>query len=116
MAMPHFSHSHRPGVFTGCKPSRVRLHHRAVLTLTIAIPLLFACTEAPTWQSLLSAKISEQYPDYKVQAATGGGLLVERPGKSTLPVDADAIGRFCQRGPKDCNYATDLMLLELQVK
>ena len=74
---------------------------------------LCACTEAPTWQKLLSLKITEQYPDYKVQVTGSGGLMVERPGKSSLPVDADAIGRFCQRGPKDCNYATDQMLLEL---
>ena len=78
-----------------------------------ALVLLSGCTEAPTWQKLLTLKITEQYPDYKVQATASGGLLVERPGKSTLPVDADAIGRFCQRGPKDCNYATDQMLLEL---
>ncbi len=79
----------------------------------VALALLCSCTEAPTWQKLLSLKITQQYPDYKVQTTASGGLLVERPGKSTLPVDADAIGRFCQRGPKDCNYATDQMLLEL---
>jgi ABC-type uncharacterized transport system auxiliary subunit len=79
----------------------------------LALALMCACTEAPTWQKLLSLKITEQFPDYKVQFSANGGLLVERPGKSTLPVDADAIGKFCQRGPKDCNYATDQMLLEL---
>ncbi len=79
----------------------------------MAVSLLPACTEAPTWQKLLTLKIIEQYPDYKIQPAANGGLLVERPGKSTLPVDADAIGLFCRRGPKDCNYATDQMLLEL---
>jgi hypothetical protein len=72
-----------------------------------------ACTEAPTWQKLLTLKITEQYPDYKVQTTAIGSLLVERPGKSSLPVDAEAIGQFCRRGPKDCNYATDQMLLEL---
>lgn len=83
------------------------------LLLAAAFALLCACTEPPSWQRLLTLKITEQYPDYKVQTTASGGLLVERPGKSTLPVDADAIGRFCQRGPKDCNYATDQMLLEL---
>lgn len=86
----------------------------AVATLFLGLGLgLSACTEPPTWQKLLTLKITEQYPAYKVIAAANGGLLVERPGKSTLPVDADAIGGFCRRGPKDCNYATDQMLLEL---
>ena len=80
--------------------------------VTLAL-LLYACTEPPTWQRLLTLKITEQYPTYKVQTTARGSLLVERPGATTLPVDADAIGRFCQRGPKDCNYATDQMLLEL---
>ena len=77
------------------------------------LALLCACTQPPSWQRLLTLKITEQYPHYKVKTTASGGLLVDRPGKSTLPVDADAIGRFCQRGPKDCNYATDQMLLEL---
>ena len=81
--------------------------------LAAALMTLGACTEAPTWQKLLTLKITEQYPNYKVHTIASGGLMVERPGKSALPVDADAIGRFCQRGPKDCNYATDQMLLEL---
>lgn len=79
----------------------------------LAVALLTACTEAPTWQRLLTLKITKQYPDYIVETSATGSLLVARPGKSTLPVDAEAIGRFCQRGPKDCNYATDQMLLEL---
>ena len=88
-------------------PSHISLLFAATLAL------LCCCTEAPTWHKLLSLKITEQYPDYKLQTTASGGLMVERPGRSTLPVDADAIGRFCQRGPKDCNYATDQMLLEL---
>ena len=83
------------------------------LWFAATLALMCACTEAPTWQKLLTLKITEQYPDYKVQTTTSGSLLVERPGKTTLPVDADAIGQFCRRGPKDCNYATDQMLLEL---
>ena len=74
---------------------------------------MLSCTEPPGWQKLLTLKITEQYPSYKVQPVPGGGLLVERPGLASLPVDAEAIGRFCLRGPKDCNYATDQMLLNL---
>ena len=86
--------------------------NRTAVVIVLAV-MLPACTEPPTWQKLLTLKITEQYPDYKVQTTASGGLLVDRPGKSTLPVDANAIGDFCRRGPKDCNYATDQMLLEL---
>ena len=47
-------------------------------------------------------------------AAGLGGLVVERPGLAPVPVDVAAIARFCQRGPNDCNYATDQLLLELR--
>ena len=86
----------------------------ALYTVLVLIAVLSpACSEPPGWQKLLTLKITEQYPTYRVQLAPGGGLLVERPGLASLPVDAEAIGRFCLRGPKDCNYATDHMLLEL---
>ena len=75
---------------------------------------LAACTEPPSWQKLLAAKISEQYPAYQVMPAPAGALVVQRPGQAALPVDVDAIAKFCQRGPKDCNYAIDQMLLDLR--
>lgn len=90
---------------------------RGLKTALLALPLaLGACSEAPSWQKLLAARITAQYPGYSAQPAPGGGLIVERPGLAPVPVDVDAIARFCQRGPKDCNYATDQMLLELQGK
>ena len=75
---------------------------------------LAACTQAVSWQTLLAAKIAQQYPAYQVQPAPDGGLLVQRPGLPALPIDVNAIAQFCLRGPKDCNYATDQMLLELR--
>ena len=75
---------------------------------------LAACTEPPGWQKLLAAKIGQQYPAYKVVPSEGGNLSVERPGMSTMPVDVNAIAAFCLRGTKDCDYATDQMLLQLQ--
>ena len=85
----------------------------AVLLMALA---LFACSEAPTWQKLLAAKITQQYPDYKAVRKADGSLLVERPGLASVPVDVDGIAKFCLRGPRDCNYATDQMLTALQGK
>lgn len=80
----------------------------------IIMAALSACTEPPSWQKLLTAKISQQYPAYKVLPGDGGNLSVERPGMSAMPVDVNAIAAFCLRGAKDCDYATDQMLLQLQ--
>ena len=75
---------------------------------------LAACTQPVSWQTLLAAKIAQQYPAYQVQPASDGALLVQRPGLAAVPIDVTAISQFCRRGPKDCNYATDQMLLELR--
>ena len=83
-------------------------------TVAAALLGLAACTEVPSWQKLLTARIVEQYPAYQVQPAPAGSLIVQRPGLPALPVDVEAIARFCQRGPRDCNYATDQLLLELR--
>lgn len=89
----------------------------------IAIPLAFAavlatlagCNQAPaSWQNLLAARIHDQYPAFEVVQREDGSLLVRRPNLADVPVDVDAIARFCQRGPKDCNYITEQMLLQLQ--
>lgn len=86
------------------------------LIATLSLLVICACTEAPSWQKLLTIRISDQYPSYQVKPTADGGLLVERPGLTAVPVDVEAIARFCLRGPKDCNYATDQMLLELRGK
>lgn len=79
-----------------------------------AVLVLGACeSESPGWDKLIAQKITTQYPGYKVTIVPGGKLLVERPGLGNRPVDVQAIAQFCQRGPKDCNYAIDRMLLEL---
>lgn len=83
----------------------------------LALLVLAACSDPPpSWQKLLSGKITQQYPQYQVSQQPDGQLLVKRPGQPDAPVDAEAIGRFCRRGPADCNYATDHMLLELRGK
>ena len=75
---------------------------------------LAACTEPPSWQKLLAIKITDQYPAYQAEPAANGGLTVRRPGLPDVAVDVDDIARFCRRGPKDCNYATEQMLLGLR--
>jgi len=82
--------------------------------LSLAVVFVSAgCGEPPSWQQLLAIKIHDQYPTYSAVPRPDGSLLVSRPGKPDAPVDVNAIALLCQRGPKDCNYATDQMLLDL---
>jgi hypothetical protein len=87
---------------------------RAALLTALAFGALSACTEAPSWQKLLASKIKEHYPSYDVQATSDGALRVARPNLPDARVNVDEIAQLCQRGPKDCNYATEQMLLSLQ--
>ena len=87
---------------------------RTVLLIALVFGALSACTEAPSWQKLLASKIKEHYPSYDVQATPDGALKVLRPNLPDARVNVEEIAQLCQRGPKDCNYATDQMLLELQ--
>ncbi len=87
---------------------------RAALLTALVFGALSACTEAPSWQKLLTSKIKEHYPSYDVQATPDGSLKVIRPNLPEVRVNVKEIALLCQRGPKDCNYATDQMLLTLQ--
>ena len=85
---------------------------RAFATVAVLLALA-ACTQAPSWQKLLTAKIVAQYPGYEVQPVPDGNVIVRRPGQADVPIDVNAIAQFCLRGTRDCDYATDQMLLEL---
>jgi hypothetical protein len=76
--------------------------------------LLSACeSKPPGWESLLAAKVVQYYPSYSVSTAPGQ-LLVARPGLDSKTINVDEIAKFCLRGTKDCNYATEQMLIELR--
>jgi hypothetical protein len=86
----------------------------AALLLALAAAAT-GCSDAPPGRStLLAAKIREQDPSSEVTPEAGGLLRVVRPGLPPVTVDAEAIGRFCQRGARDCGYATDQMLQGLR--
>lgn len=85
-----------------------------VLACLLASMLLAGCNEPFSWQRLMTSKITYEFPTYRVDEMADGKLLVHRPGLKDATVDVEPIGKFCQRGPKDCSYATDQMLLELR--
>ena len=80
-----------------------------------ALWALAACNDRPlSWDSLVTRKITEQYPTYRVAQTAPGHLQVQRPGLSPVAVDLADIALRCQRGPRDCNTATDQLLLDLR--
>ena len=52
---------------------------RAFATVAVLLALA-ACTQAPSWQKLLTAKILAQFPGYEVQPVADGNVVVRRPG------------------------------------
>lgn len=77
--------------------------------------LLAACSQqAPSWDRLISAKITEYYPAYTVLAPQDGQLRVLRPGQPDSVIEVGPVAQFCQRGPADCNYALDQLLIGLR--
>jgi hypothetical protein len=84
--------------------------------LAIGATVLFtACGQSPpSWDNLLSGKVVGQYPTYTVTVPVAGQLRVERPGLPAKTIEVNPIAQHCLRGPKDCNYAVEQMLLELR--
>ena len=77
--------------------------------------LACACSQqAPTWDGLISAKITEQYPAFTVFTPQAGQLRVSRPGQPDKVIEVAPVAQFCQRGPADCNYAVEQLLIELR--
>ena len=86
---------------------------RLAVALTVAV--LGACGQKPpSWDILLAGKIEGQYPDYRVTVSAPGVLSVSRPGMPGQTVNVPPIAQHCLRGPKDCSYAVEKMLLKLR--
>jgi hypothetical protein len=87
----------------------------ALQALLIAVLALTGCgQQLPSWDSRLSGKITGQYPDYSVSVTAPGQLRVERPGMPAQTVAVEPIAQHCLRGPRDCGYAVEQMLLVLR--
>ena len=87
----------------------------ALQALPLAVLALTGCgQQLPSWDSRLSGKITGQYPDYRVSVIAPGQLRVERPGMPAQTVAVEPIAQHCLRGPRDCGYAVEQMLLVLR--
>jgi hypothetical protein len=76
---------------------------------------LAACNQTPpSWPHLIAQRLSEQYPRFQVTELPAQRLQVERPGLAPMVIDIDPIAAHCLRGPRDCDYAIDQMLLSLR--
>ena len=92
----------------------VRALGSAHAAISVAV-LLAACGQSPpSWDNLISGKVLGQYPGYVVTVSVAGQLRVERPGMPVKTIEVTPIAQHCLRGPKDCNYAIEKMLLELR--
>ena len=85
-----------------------------LLSLLTAAAVSACGQQPPSWDSLLAGKITGQYPDYRVSVSAPGQLRVERPGMPAQTVAVEPIAQYCLRGPRDCGYAVEQMLLVLR--
>jgi hypothetical protein len=90
------------------------LTHWRCLLLALAAVLVACGQKPPSWDVLLSGKITGQYPDYHVTLTEPGQLRVQRPGMPTQTVGVEPIAQHCLRGPRDCGDAVEKMLLLLR--
>ncbi len=89
----------------------VRIAHGAGVVCVLAA--LAACdSKPPDWNSLVSARIRDQYPNAQVKVTGEKSLEATLNGK-TIQVDTADLGLQCNRGPRDCDRAVDQVLLEL---
>lgn len=94
---------------------RVHALHRIVRRVGILCVLagLTACdSKPPDWNSLVSARIRDQYPNAQVKVTGEQSLDATLDGR-TVHVDTADLALQCNRGPRDCDRAVDQVLLEL---
>jgi hypothetical protein len=76
---------------------------------------LSACNQTPpSWPHLIAQRLGEQYPKFQITELPAQRLQVDRPGLAPMVIDIDPIAAHCLRGPRDCDYAIDQLLLSLR--
>ena len=84
-----------------------------LLAMAAAVWLCAACdSPPPDWNSLISARVRDQYPAAQVKVIDPHTLEATLNGK-VLRFDSAEIALQCNRGPRDCDRAVDQVLLEL---
>ncbi len=67
----------------------------------------------PSWDTLLSGRIADARPDCKVSVPLPGKIAVACPGLKPAIFDVAPTAAYCQRGPRDCEFAVAQMVLML---
>ena len=76
--------------------------------------LLAACDQRPlSWDTLLRERITQERPDCVADTSAPGQLRVRCGSAPVQLIDSHDIAQFCQRGPRDCEYAIDQAVLGL---
>ena len=88
---------------------------RARWTIWLLTPLLLAaCDQRPlSWDTLLRQRITQERPDCVADTSAPGQLALRCGSAPVQLIDSHDIAQFCQRGPRDCEYAIDQAVLGL---
>ena len=86
------------------------------LALLLAVWLAGCTGEPPSWDTLLSRRIAQERPQCAVTTPAAGRLEIRCPGAAEQVLEVAPIAQHCQRGPRDCEYAIDQLLLGLPAR
>ena len=88
---------------------------RARWTIWLLTPILLAACDQRTlsWDTLLRQRILRERPDCVADPSAPGQLAVRCGSAPARLIDSRDIAQFCQRGPRDCEYAIDQAVLGL---
>jgi len=76
--------------------------------------LLAACDSKPLdWNTLAASRIRDQVPAAQITVLDAKTLEASVGGKTTR-IDTAELQLLCNRGPKDCNYAFDQVVITLR--
>jgi hypothetical protein len=76
---------------------------------------LSGCDQTPpSWTHLIGQRVQDQYPNFRVTELPQERLQIERPGLPPQTVEIEPLALHCRRGPRDCDYVIDELLLKLR--
>ena len=85
-----------------------------LLPACVLAALCSGCDSKPLdWNTLAAARIRDQLPNAQVKVIDAKTLEASLDGKTTK-VDTAELSLLCNRGPKECDYAFDQVILQLR--
>ncbi len=85
-----------------------------LIALVLVASGLPACDSRPaSWDTVLLQRITQERPDCIASTPAPGDIALRCGASAEQHVVVAPIAQFCQRGPRDCEYAIDEVIKAL---